>query len=353
MLSTEELEVLKEKCTNINNMYEYNEAIEKIEEYKLHGVYIDDFVKRDDIFVRWRDCGINHMFIHIKIKDNGRVPGNLINQKLTSYDCDNSEEYYFSYLLEKCHEYNIKPCIKFMTDSSITIDYVKNNTDRFFFQFKGIIRYLFSCDSNKYIDMITLANETNIIRKFAQLKSYWKDVIDMIHTSYKGVKVSASQFCSDISTGEYDIADLLDIVGINRYPKNKNWPDSPSCEEILPYMYNDADIYHVQQFCKNNNKFFMISECGVSHWGGQCREPEMGNSMTNFYGKGYDYKMQAAYTKAAIIASKEMDYCVGHVIICGADYDPIFKFNYNNPITGVIADNSYGFEAIKSVWGEN
>lgn len=350
ILNEEELNFLKEECILKSDMTEYNKALEEVDYYKLHGIFLDNFLKRDDIFSRWRDCGVNHLLLHVKIEENKRIPGSITSQKFTSLECDNTEEYYLTALFKKCHDYNITPAIKLMIDGRLNIDFVNKNKELFFSQYKNIIKYLFICDIDKYIDLITIGNETHLIRKYANLKSYWKDVIDMIHESFPKVKVSASQFCVDMSTGEYDIADILDIVGINRYPKNTNWPDTPTYEEMLPEMYNDADIYNTQEFCKNNNTTFMITECGVSHWSGQCREPEMGNSMINFYNKGYDYIMQAAYIKSSLIASENMDYCVGHCILCGVDYDPIFKYDFNYPLKGAITDNFYGFEAIKSVW---
>lgn len=351
VLSREELENLKAECEKKGDMTEFNEE-KKVFDYYLSGCYLDEFIKRRDIFQRWRDCGVNTMFLHVVMELDLRTEEHVRCQSFCSIDADNSEEYYLSLLFDICHEYGISPGIKLMIKDNMTLDFVNNHKFSFFEEYKNGIRYLLNCDSKKYISTILIANETNLIRHYAGLKSYWKDVIDTIHAEYPYVKVSASQFCSDMTSGQYDIADILDFVGINRYPKDSSWPDTPSVEEMLPVMYNDDDIFNTQEFCKNNNKKFVITECGVSHWSGQCREPELGGSMHDFFGKGYDFEMQANYIKASLIASSQMDYCIGHIILCGYDYDPIYLFSNKNALKEVLIDKTLGFEGIKSVWGE-
>ena len=97
--SKEELEKLKDELSKITNEEEYNNKLNEYiigemnyESCKNNGLFLDDLVKRDDIFQTYKDAGVTHFFLQAIIKIDKNNPNSITIQNFCSYDCDNSQE---------------------------------------------------------------------------------------------------------------------------------------------------------------------------------------------------------------------------------------------------------------------
>ena len=318
----------------------------KEEDYEFWEWSIVKFMNRADEYLSdLKEIGLTHLFIHFWFR--------------SYYDKDNvlhlrlqNEEFDFNLLFQKCNKFGIKPVVKIMTDHRDKYDINElKNPNIYFQEYKELTKKVLDCDKDGLVELITIANENGLLRKEFNYRDYWKEYIEWIRNDYPRLKISTSHFAGDIRTGKCDILDLVDIIGINYYPSINSKNKYPSIKEVLRDFYTD-DIYALQEYCKNNNKQFIITESGCSNWNYQHLEPENGNSMQNYYNTGYNMDVGGNYNIGICIATSCLEYCIGYSILgLGGNYDP-FYVSQHYQLDKPLKRNYKNIFSINEIWGD-
>ena len=301
--------------------------------------------RADEYLSDLKEIGITHLFIHFWFRSY-YDENNILRLRLQNEGFD------FNLLFEKCNEYNIKPVIKIMTDHKDEYDTKElNNSSIYFEDYKKLTKEILDYDKNNLVELITIANENGLTRKDLGYREFWKDYIEWLRKDYPRLKISMSDFIGDIRTGKCDILDLLDIIGVNYYPKINSKSEYPSIKEVLRDFYTD-DIYALQEYCKNNDKQFIITESGCSNWNYQYLEPEKGDSMQNYYNVGYNMNVGGNYDTGICIATSCLKHCIGYSILgLGGNYDP-FYITQNFQLDKPLKRNYKNIFNINEIWGD-
>lgn len=320
-------------------------------EYAFWEWPIDKFCNRLEEFAsELHEAGITHIFIHfwIRIDDEANMKDGTDNNIRLQND-----GYDFGKLFDKCSKLKLEPVVKIMIDHKNNNDLTTpKNTERYFRQYTEITKKILDCDTNNNVKLITIANETGLIRDYANCREYWEEYIAWLRKDYPRLSISMSQFLGDINAGTCNIVDLVDIIGVNYYPSVTVDKPCPSVDDVLKEYYTD-DLYALQEYCKNNNKKFMITESGCSCWEYQMQKPEKGNSMRTHHNTDLNKDVTANYVTAACIATSTLKDCCGYAILgLGGNYDP-FNYNVEYQLDNPIERYQKGIDSIRKVWGDN
>ena len=310
------------------------------------------FYKRsDEILNKLKEIGFTHIFYHFWFRQETDENGNYTNHfRLQNSEFGEKDKYEgnFTELFRKTKKLGLKPCIKLMIDHANNNDIsTPKNPDNYFSEYSNITKQILSYDEDKIIDIITIANETALIRNYAKCRKYWEEYIAMLRKDYPYLTISTSHFFQDFNDGICNIADLIDIIGINYYPHVMLNKACPSIEEAMAFFYQN-EIYGIQQYCKEHNKKFIITECGCSCWNYQMQEPELGNSMQNYYNTGINWKIPVNYAVAGFRSAINMDYCQGLNLMLGGNYCAVI-INKSFTLYKDIEYNIYGLKKLSEI----
>lgn len=318
----------------------------KEEEYDFWEWSINKFMNRaDEYFSDLKRIGFTHIFIHFWFRvyydENSNLHLRLQN-----------EGFDFNKLFKKCNEYNLKPVIKIMLEHKNNYDTRELDNPKLYFQeYKELTKKILDYDNDNLVELITIANETELLRSNLGYRDYWKEYIEWLRKDYPRLKISMSHFIGDINSGKCDILDLVDIIGVNYYPSINSKNNYPSVNEVLKDFYT-KDIYALQEYCKYNNKSFIITESGCSNWNYQYKEPEQGDSMQNYYNTGYNMKVSGNYDTGVCIATSCLEYCDGCCILgLGGNYDPFYE-TQSYQLDKSLKRNYENIFKISDIWGE-
>lgn len=308
------------------------------------------FNRSEEILGKIKEVGFTHVFYHFWFRQDKELNKEKKDGRTNHLRLQNIEYDRFPLLIKKTVEMGLKPCIKLMIDHENDNDAtLPDHPDEYFAEYTNITKTILSYDINKDVDIITIANETGLIRNYAQCRKYWEKYIEMLRRDYPYLTISTSHFYQDFDDGICNIADLIDIIGVNYYPHVELDKKCPSVEEALAYFYQD-EIYGIQQYCKEHNKKFIITECGASCWNYQMQEPELGNSMQIYYNKGMNWEVPVNYAVAGFRAAMNMDYCQGLNLMLGGNYCALI-INQSFLLYNNITFNPYGLRELSKVLG--
>lgn len=293
--------------------------------------------KIDEILSAMKEASLNALFIHFMFC--------IDDEKIIRLRNENAD---FKKLFNKCAEYGIMPVVKIMNEHRSTTQI--DNLDNFFERYKKITKFILDQDVNKKVTFITIGNETGLLRKYCNCKEYWREYINWLHTDYPYIKVSTSQYVEDIYSSQYNIGDLVDVIGVNFYPGTGYEKDCPTVSEMVESFLTEKYIKSVDEYCSNHNKKFIITECGCSCWDRQCAEPENGNSQILWFKKRKNNNVTRNYAQAACISSQIYKNCIGLALTgLGGNYDSLFL-----PSSFQLRDNlnrdAKGIEMIKEAY---
>lgn len=334
--------------------------------YSRNYIYsMEDFLNDEFILPRIRGAGITHLFLHLYFYDDENNRNHLTlkshgeqNDENVNSNLDWEDDFLEKWrdIIIKVKNSEIVPVIKIMNDNyEFDSLLIAENADIFFEDYLRLTKKILEQDKDThYIEILTIANETHLIRDYMGLKQYWEDYIKAVKEERADIKISMSQFAGDIVNGVCDIVDLVDIIGINYYPAVPG-VIIPGVEDVISNIYNN-DIYVIQEYCRMHNVKFMITEYGCSCWRGQAREPEQGNSMALYNNEDiemHNYLVQASYLQGGCIGFPLIKECIGLSILGlgkGSNYDWAYKCAID---TNSAKENIISYNAVKAVWKLN
>lgn len=333
-----------------------------------HG--INGFINDTEMFNKLKAAGITNLCLSIRVNkdDNLNLTTELSMEEINNF-VTTAQRHDFSVSF---HMYDKKS-----HPSTTTTE----NLDTWFANYTNLLKTLVSVPN---VNIIAISNESEY--NTLQMGSRWEKLITELKEYMKenniNVILTGAEFADTVTKGTHGYMNNIDVIGINWYPSIKECIHEPyqsiaSFEECKSAMETDYTLNKINDYCKQNNKYFYVTEVGCFGYPYAYIAPA---TLENFYkNEGFDfdnsgtliksdtelinkfgrsYEQQANYYGAACAVLPKYDRCIGAFLfsVSGANNIDWFYKSSQYSTTNINDSKIYNdipYNKVKEIWGDN